>query len=315
MTAPRRPLGRTSLQVSPICLGGNVFGWTIDEPTSFAVLDAFLEGGGNFIDTADVYSRWAPGNVGGESETILGRWMASRGCRDRVVIATKVGHEGMGPERLRAAHVESSVDACLKRLGVETIDLLYAHQDDPGTPLDETLGAFDRVVRAGKARAIGASNCSAERLAEARAISAARGFARYDVLQPWYNAYDRGDFEGALQALCVREQIAVAPYFSLARGFFTGKYRPGQPPPKSARAEGVLSRYANERGFRLLSALESIARARSATPGQIALAWLLRRPAVVAPIASATSVAQARELLGAMTIELTDEELRALDVT
>jgi aryl-alcohol dehydrogenase-like predicted oxidoreductase len=305
-------LGSTGPEVSRLCLGGNVFGWTLDEAGSFAVLDAFLEGGGNFIDTADVYSSWVPGNQGGESETLLGRWMKSRGVRERVVIATKVGSQMPSGKGLGAAHIQRSCEDSLRRLGVERIDLYYAHRDDPETPQEETQQAFDSLVRAGKVRVLGASNFDAARLASALALSRTRGLARYEVLQPEYNLLSRDAFEGPLQALCEREGVRVAPYFGLAAGFLTGKYREGQPPPKTARAKGVLERYANARGWRVLAALERVAQARGQTPSQVALAWLAAQPTVASPIASATSPEQVRELLGAFRSPLSEEELRVL---
>jgi aryl-alcohol dehydrogenase-like predicted oxidoreductase len=309
----RRPLGRSDLRVSPLCLGGNVFGWTAGEKDSFEVLDAFLEAGGNFIDTADSYSHWVPGHAGGESESLLGRWMAARGARDRVVLATKVGSRMPSGEGLSRAHVHRAVEDSLRRLGVERIDLLYAHRDDPRTPVEETVRAFHELVRAGKVRAVGASNFSAERLAEALRIAKAEGLARYEALQPNYNLVERSDFEGPLDELCRREQVSVAPYYGVAAGFLTGKYRRGEPPPASARARSVLERYGNARGWAVLDAVRTVADRHAATPAQVALAWLLARPAVVAPIASATSAAQLRELAGFARIALTQEDMAALD--
>ncbi len=310
----RRPLGRSDLRVSPLCLGGNVFGWTADEARSFEVLDAFSEAGGNFVDTADVYSRWVPGHEGGESEGVLGRWLASRGARDRVVVATKVGMEMPYGAGLSRAHVTRAAEASLRRLGVERIDLLYAHEDDPRTPVEETVRAFDALVRAGKVRAVGASNFTAARLAEALELARREGLARYEVLQPDYNVVDRASFEGELEALCRREQLSVAPYFGLAAGFLTGKYRQGEPPPASARARVVLDRHGHARGWAVLDAVRAVAARRGATPGQVALAWLLAQPAVVAPIASATSATQLGELLGFARLRLEPADLAALDV-
>ncbi len=308
----RTSLGAQGPEVSRLCLGGNVFGWTLDEAGSFAVLDAYLEGGGNFIDTADVYSSWAPGNQGGESETLIGKWMRSRKVRERVVIATKVGSQMPTGKGLGAAHIQKACEDSLRRLGVERIDLYYAHRDDPETPQEETVKAFDALVRAGKVRVLGASNFDAGRLASALALSRQAGLARYEVLQPEYNLLSRDSFEGPLQALCEREGLRVAPYFGLAAGFLTGKYREGQPPPKTARAEGVLKRYANARGWRVLAALDQVAQARGQTLSQVALAWLAAQPTVVSPIASATSAEQVRELLGAFRSPLSTEELRLL---
>ncbi|WP_375745140.1 aldo/keto reductase [Corallococcus interemptor] len=311
--AAKRKLGATGLEVFPLCLGGNVFGWTADEATSFAVLDAFVEGGGNFVDTADVYSRWVPGHVGGESETVLGRWMSSRKAKDRLVVATKVGAETALGKGLTREHIEKSVDASLRRLGVERIDLYYAHYDDPNTPFEETLRAFDALVKAGKVKALGLSNHTAERAREALETQKKLGLARYQVLQPEYNLVERPKFEGALQQVSEQEGLAVAPYFGLAAGFLTGKYQEGQPAPASARAGNVLRKYGNARGWGVVAALKKVAERRGATPSQVALAWLETRPTVVAPIASATSVAQVKELLGAFSLRLEAEDLRELD--
>jgi len=303
-------IGSTDLDVFPLCLGGNVFGWTADEKQSFAVLDAYAEAGGNFVDTADAYSAWAPGNSGGESETILGRFMAARGNRDRVVVATKVGKLA-GLTGLSAKTVRTAAEGSLRRLGTDRIDLYYAHADDPATPLEETLGAFDALVREGKVRHVAASNYGAARLAEALAISKARGFARFEALQPHYNLVHRSDYEGPLADLCAREGLACFPYYSLASGFLAGKYRPGGA-VESARS-GAASRYLDERGLRVLAALDAVAAARATTVAAVALAWLLARPTVVAPIASARTTAQFVDLLPAATLALTSEEVRRLD--
>ncbi|NMO21673.1 aldo/keto reductase [Pyxidicoccus fallax] len=310
----RNALGTSGLKVSPLCLGGNVFGWTCDEATSFAVLDAYLEGGGNFIDTADVYSRWVPGNKGGESETILGKWLTQRGVRNRVVIATKVGAQTELGTGLGREHIVRSVEASLRRLQVDTIDLYYAHYEDTKTPVEETMSAFDSLVRAGKVRALGASNHSPKQLADSMEASRRGGLSRYTVLQPEYNLVARKPFEETLLGLCEREGLATAPYYGLASGFLTGKYREGQPPPSSPRAGGVLKKYGNARGWAVLDAMEGVARRHGATLAQVALAWLGAQRTVAAPIASATSVAQVRELLGAFTLKLDAEDLRALDV-
>ncbi|HRE25828.1 MAG TPA: aldo/keto reductase [Anaerolineales bacterium] len=299
----KRTIGRTQLFVNPLCLGGNVFGWTIDEPTSFAVLDAFVAGGGDFIDTADVYSAWAPGNQGGESETILGNWLKARGRRDRVVIATKVGNKLPYGQGLRAAHIARAVEESLRRLQTDVIDLYQAHIDDAEAPLEEALRAFDDLIRAGKVRAIGASNYTAARLREALAVSATHGLPRYECLQPRYNAIDR-DFEAELGPLCLTEEVGVIPYFALAAGFLTGKYQPGAALPDTARAAGVQRNYFNDRGFAMLARVEAAARERAVTPGQVAVAWLIAQPGITAPIASATSVAQVEQLLTAMRLTL-----------
>ncbi len=312
MTAPdppRRQLGQTDLHVHPLCLGGNVFGWTADEPQSFAVLDAYARAGGNFVDTADVYSAWIPGNQGGESETIIGRWMKSRRNRDGMVIATKVG-SGPGVTGLAAATIAAAADASLRRLGIDRIDLYFAHIDDAKTPLDETLGAFDALVAAGKVRYIAASNYSAPRLADALAISDRNGLARHAALQPHYSLAHRRDYEGPLQDLCVREGIACVPYFSLAMGFLTGKYRPGTV-VDSPRATGAAA-YLDARGLKLLAALDELAAVHRTTVAAVALAWLRQQPSVVAPIASARTPAQLAELLPMATLSLAAAEVARL---
>ncbi len=310
-----RALGRAGLQVAPICLGGNVFGWTCDEPTSQAVLDAYVAGGGNFIDSADVYARWAPGNVGGESEAILGRWMRARGNREQLVIATKVGSAiGDGPNQrgLSRQHIVAAVEASLRRLQTDYIDLYQAHIDDAATPLDETLRAFDDLLRQGKLRYIGASNYSAWRLVQALWTSDHRGYAPYVCVQPRYNLVDRADYERELEPACLALGVGVITYSALGGGFLSGKYRRDGALPTTARADSVRQRYMHERGWAVLDALLAVAEARGATPTQVALAWQLARPSVTAPIASATSVAQVQELLGAAALKLTPEELAAL---
>lgn len=280
-----------------------MFGWTADEAQSFAVLDAYAEAGGNFIDTADVYSAWLPGHNGGESETIIGRWMRSRGRRDSIIVATKVGSLAAA-KGLSAASIRAGAEGSLRRLGVERIDLYFAHIDDAAVPLDETLGAFDALVKEGKVRYIAASNYSAVRLADALAISDREQLARYAVLQPHYSLAHRHDYEGDLQALCARERIGCVPYFSLAMGFLTGKYRPGIP-VDSPRAQGAAA-YLNDRGLALLAALDEIAAAHGTTVAAVALAWLRDQPTVVAPIASARNVTQLSELLPMATLSLSD---------
>jgi aryl-alcohol dehydrogenase-like predicted oxidoreductase len=311
----KRNLGGSGLTIAPLVLGGNVFGWTADEPTSFDVLDAFVAGGGTMIDTADVYSSWIPGHQGGESETVIGNWLKRRGRRDDVQIATKVGLLG-GPGRdeatLSAAEIERAIEASLRRLQTDYIDLYFAHKDDPDTPLDETLGAFDRLVRSGKVRAIGASNYTADRLAEALVVSEGNGHARYTVLQPWYNLLDRSDFEGALQKLCLNENVGVIPYFGLASGFLSGKYRKPEDAEGTARGYRVKN-YFNDRGWAVLEAMDGIAEETGATLPQIALAWVAAQPGLTAPIASATSVAQVEELVGAMGLTLSPDQLAELD--
>lgn len=309
----KRKLGNSGLEIAPLAFGGNVFGWTADEPTSFALLDAFTGAGFDFVDTADVYSRWVPGHSGGESETIIGKWLKSRGGRDRIVLATKVGME-MAPDRkgLARAYILKSVEDSLKRLQTDYIDLYQSHADDPATPLEETLEAYGRLIEQGKVRAIGASNYDAARLAEALATSDRLGLPRYSSLQPLYNLYERSAFEGELEALCLKERIGVIGYFSLASGFLTGKYRSEADLGKSARGSRV-QKYLDERGFRILKALDEVAAERGAKPGQVALAWLMARPAVTAPIASATSLAQLDELLGAARLELDEASIARLD--
>jgi aryl-alcohol dehydrogenase-like predicted oxidoreductase len=311
-----RELGRTGLQVHPLCLGGNVFGWSADEAASFAILDAYAEGGGNFVDTADSYSRWVPGNDGGDSEAIIGRWLRERGNRDEIVLATKVGSDmGLGRNCVSAEYVRTAVEASLRRLQVDHVDLLYAHWDVPETPIAETLGALDELVRAGKVRAIGASNYSAARLAEALAVSDREGLARYGVLQPPYNLVDRSEYEGELEALSRTEGLGVAPYFGLAAGFLTGKYRRGGDAPRSVRAPGVASKYSGERSWSVLDATLDVAARLEVTPAQVALGWLMARPSITSPIASATSPEQVRELLGATAVALTPEDVAELDRT
>ena len=308
----KRPLGNSGFAVAPLALGGNVFGWTADERTSFQVLDAFVAGGFALIDTANSYSRWVAGHQGGESETVIGNWIARRGRHDDVVIATKVGSDmGLGHKCLKRIHIVEQAEASLRRLRVERIDLYQSHWDDATTPLDETLEAYDRLIRQGKVKAIGASNLTAERLAEALAVSRSKGLPRYATMQPHYNLLVRDEFEGPLQRLCVQEGIGVIPYYSLAAGFLTGKYRSEADVAKSVRGPG-LKKYLNQRGAAVLAALERVAARRRATMAQVALAWLMGQPGIVAPIASATSVAQLEELMGAARLELAAEDLDEL---
>jgi len=303
-------LGRTDIDVFPLCLGGNVFGWTSSEQESFAILDAYAAAGGNFVDTADSYSAWVPGHVGGESETIIGRWMAARGNRNQMIIATKVGR-CKGRLGLSAKNIRAGAEASLKRLGVDRIDLYYAHADDLNTPIEEALREFDALIREGKVRCIGASNFSAERLSAALATSAREGLARYVALQPHYNLVVRDEYEGALSDVCAREGVACVPYFALAMGFLSGKYRPGTT-VESARAEGAR-KYLDARGQRLLAALDDIAAAHQTTVAAVSLAWLRGRPTIAAPIASARTVAQLSELLPMASLTLTAEETRRLE--
>jgi aryl-alcohol dehydrogenase-like predicted oxidoreductase len=309
----RRKLGSTGFEVAPLAFGGNVFGWTVDETTSFKLLDAFVGAGFNLIDTADSYSRWVTGHQGGESETIIGRWIARRGRHDDVIIATKVGSDmGQGHKVLRRDYILQAVEASLRRLQVDCIDLYQSHWDDENTPLEETLGAYDQLLRQGKVKEIGASNYSPARLAQALEASKAQGLPRYQTLQPLYNLYDRDSFEGELQALCIRENLGVITYFSLAAGFLTGKYRSEADFGKSARGPG-MKKYMNPRGMKILDALDVVARRYNATPAQVSLAWLMTRPGVTAPIASATNLDQLQELLRATEVKLDAEAFAALD--
>ncbi|HEX6011662.1 MAG TPA: aldo/keto reductase [Geminicoccaceae bacterium] len=309
----KREIGRSGLRVAPLCLGGNVFGWTADERTSFALLDAFVAAGLDFVDTADVYSTWVPGHAGGESETIIGNWLKRRGGRDRVVIATKVGSE-MGPGRkgLSKGYILRAVEDSLRRLQTDHIDLYQSHYDDPTTPLEETLAAYGELIRAGKVRAIGASNYGAARLAEALRVSAKSGLPRYECLQPEYNLYDRAGYEAELEPLCREHGLGVITYFSLARGFLTGKYRSEADLGQSPRGSGV-GKYLDERGRRILAALDEVAAEHRATPAQVALAWLIARPSVTAPIASATGLEQLQDLIAATRLQLDAATVERLD--
>jgi aryl-alcohol dehydrogenase-like predicted oxidoreductase len=305
------------MEVVPFCFGGNVFGWTADEKTSFALLDAFVDQGFDFIDTADAYSRWVPGHTGGESEAIIGRWTKARGNRDKLIVATKVGAD-MGSGRTMApSYVRKAVEASLKRLQTDRIDLYQTHWDDEKTPLEEVLSTYADLIKAGKVRVIGASNYSAARLREALDISARKGLPRYESLQPQYNLVERQEYEAELGPLCRKEQIGVIPYYSLASGFLTGKYRSMDDAKKSARGSGA-TKYLDERGLRVLAALDQIAAERRASEqrpsvAQVALAWLLAKPELTAPIASATSLSQLNELLGAVRLELDGAEIARLD--
>jgi aryl-alcohol dehydrogenase-like predicted oxidoreductase len=308
-----RPLGRTGLRIAPLVFGGNVFGWTVDEARSFELLDAFVDAGFNAIDTADVYSRWVPGHAGGESETIIGRWLAARSTRRaQVLLFTKVGSD-MGGDRkgLGRRWIEQAVEDSLRRLRTDVIDLYQSHRPDAATPQAETLEAYERLIKAGKVRAIGASNYSAERLAEALKVSKAHGLPRYESLQPHYNLYERSKFEGAAEALCLDQHIGVIPYFGLAGGFLTGKYRSEQD-LKGARA-GMVKGMLNPRGRRVLAALDEVSGQIGGTPAQVALAWLMAKPAVTAPIASATNLDQLRDLAAATRLQLTQRAMAVLD--
>jgi len=310
---PKRRLGRTGIEVTPLCFGGNVFGWTADKATSFALLDAFLDAGCNFIDTADGYSRWVEGHKGGESETILGEWFKARGNRDKVVLATKIGCD-MGPGRqgLSRQRIIAGVEDSLKRLQTDYIDLYQTHFDDEKTPVEETLEAYGTLIKAGKVRCIGTSNMSVPRLQESLAASQRHGYPRYESLQPEYNLCERQRFESDYASLCAKEQIGVIPYFSLAAGFLTGKYRSQADLEGRARAARA-GRYVNERGLRILDVLDGVAAELGARPPQVALAWLMARPTVTAPIASATSLTQLEELIGALEIVLPSQAMVKLD--
>lgn len=309
----KRKLGNTGFEIAPLALGGNVFGWTADEPTSFKLLDAFVDKGFNLIDTADIYSHWVPGHKGGESETIIGKWLKKSGKRNNVVIATKVGMAmGENKKGLSAPYIRHAVEDSLRRLQTDYIDLYQAHKDDPDTPLAETLGAFDELVRAGKVRAIGASNYSGERLAEALAVSRQKQLASYQTLQPEYNLYDRLAYETDLEQLCQKQGLGVICYFSLASGFLTGKYRSEADLSKSARGR-MVRKYLNARGLRILGALDHVAKQYGSTPTQVALAWLIAQPSVTAPIASATSLKQLDELVKAPDLELDQSAIESLN--
>ena len=308
-----RRLGRSDLMVSPLCLGTNVFGWTVDEAASFRLLDAYVGAGLNFIDTADVYSTWVPGNKGGESEAIIGRWLRSRGNRDKVIIATKVGSEmGPGMKGLSKAYIRSAVEASLRRLQTDYIDLYQSHRDDPHTPQQETLEAYADLIQAGTVRVIGASNFSAARLREALDLSMRLGLPRYESLQPQYNLYDRGDYEAELEPLCREQEIGVIPYYGLASGFLTGKYRSEADFGKSVRG-GRMASYLDERGRRILAALDEVAGRKASAPAQVALAWLMARPGLTAPIASATSLEQMNDLIAATELSLDAADIETLD--
>jgi aryl-alcohol dehydrogenase-like predicted oxidoreductase len=308
-----RPLGRSGLQVSPICFGGNVFGWTVDEPTAFRLLDAWLDAGMNFVDTADVYSRWVPGHSGGESETIIGKWLKASGKRQRVVLATKVGKPmGESDKGLARAYIRRAVEASLRRLQTDVIDLYQSHDDDAETPLEETLATYAELIRAGKVRAIGASNHSADRLALALDTSERLGLPRYESLQPLYNLVERAEFEAALEPLCLERGVGVINYYALASGFLTGKYRSAADLGKSVRGKGA-GKYLNERGLAVLGALDAVAATIGATPAQVALAWQIARPSITAPIASATDERQLAELVAAARLRLDAPSIAAID--
>ena len=309
----KRRLGRTDLRIAPLVFGGNVLGWTVDEKTSFDLLDRFADAGFNTIDTADSYSNWVPGNSGGESETIIGNWMKQRGNRDRMIIVTKVGSDmGGGKNGLSARYIEQAADASLKRLQTDCIDLYLSHWPDPSVPYEETLGAYQKLIAKGKIRFAGASNLDAAQLRAALDVAKAGSLPRYEVLQPGYNLYDRAEFDGPLRDLCIEEDIGVITYFSLAKGFLSGKYRSEADLRKSPRGSGV-KQYLNARGKRILAALDDVSARHDAKPAEVALAWIIARPGVTAPIASATSIAQVDSLAASASLVLTKADIDRLD--
>lgn len=309
----KRELGRTGIAVSPLMFGGNVFGWTVDEATSFKLLDAFTGAGLNFVDTADVYSRWVPGNNGGDSEMIIGNWFKRSGKRDKVILATKVGKDmGDGKKGLAAAYIKRAVEDSLKRLKTDYIDLYQSHDDDLNTPFEETLEAYSQLIKEGKVRVIGASNYKAGRLAEALQVSADKNLVAYQALQPEYNLYARQDYETNLEPLCIERGLGVVPFYSLASGFLTGKYRSEADFSKSKRGGG-MTKYLNERGFKILDALDQVADQYQTSQASVALAWLIARPSITAPIASATSIDQLKDLIEATELNLSAEAIKVLD--
>jgi len=308
-----RELGHSGLQVAPIAFGGNVFGWSVDEKTAFTLLDAFVEAGFNLVDTADVYPAWVPGNRGGESEAIIGRWLKRGGKRDKVVVATKVAKWAERPG-LSADNINAAIDDSLRRLQTDVVDLYQAHEDDESVPLEETLGAFARLIEAGKVRAIGASNYSATRLRDALKVSADYHLPRYETLQPEYNLCDRAGYEAELEPLAREQELGVISYYALASGFLSGKYRSADDAGKSgARGARVVAQYLNPRGLGILAALDDVAAGHKATPAQVALAWLVARPGITAPIVSATSVEQLHDVLAAARLQLSAQDVAQLD--
>ena len=309
----KRRLGQSDIQVAPLAFGGNVFGWTVDEPTAFSLLDQFVAAGFNLIDTADVYSRWVPGNSGGESETIIGRWLKRSGKRGQLVLASKVGMEmGPGKKGLGKAYILQAVEDSLRRLQTDYIDLYQSHIDDADTALEETLQTYEQLVRQGKVRVIGASNTSAPRLQQALDASRRHAYPRYESLQPEYNLYERSGFETALAPVCAEQGLGVICYYALARGFLSGKYRSEQDQAKSVRGAS-MKKYMNARGFRILDALDAVAKQHQATPARVALAWLISRPGITAPIASATNTAQLAELIAATRLQLDPASIERLN--
>jgi aryl-alcohol dehydrogenase-like predicted oxidoreductase len=307
----KRPLGRSGIQISPLVLGGNVFGWTADKARSMEILDRFVDAGLETIDTADVYSMWVPGNKGGESETIIGEWIEARRARDRIVLITKVGYN-LDKGGLAAAHIERAIEDSLRRLRTDHVDVYFSHKPDPATGHEETLRAHEKLIKAGKVRTIGASNFDAGLMRETLDVAAANGLPRYEVIQPGYNLYDRRDFDGPLRELAVAGGLGVITYFSLAKGFLSGKYRSQGDLGQSQRGEGV-SAYMNERGFRILAGLDDISGRHGATPAEVALAWIMAQPGITAPIASATSLPQLESLIRATKLSLSADEVMLLD--
>lgn len=314
ITSTFRPVADTGLSIAPLVFGGNVFGWTADRATSFAILDRLLDAGLTTIDTADLYSRWAPGNQGGESETLIGDWMYQRGVRERIQLITKVGSDmGDAGTGLSAAHIERAAEASLKRLRTDRIDIYFSHRPDESVPQAETLGAYQRLIAAGKVRVIGASNYSVAQLREALALARSQGLPRYDILQPGYNLFDRAGYEGGLRDLAIEQGLAVIPFYALAAGFLTGKYRSQADLAQSPRGGAIGQKYLNPRGLRILAALDEVAARHAAQPGEVALAWLMARPGVTAPIASASRVEQIDGLVAAMRLALGAGDIAALD--
>lgn len=307
-----RTIGQSSLQVAPLMLGGNVFGWTADEAASFSVLDAFVDSGLNFIDTADVYSAWVEGNQGGESETLIGKWLARSGKRDRVVIATKVAKYARRPG-LSAANIQAAVEDSLRRLQTDHIDVYFSHEDDPGIPIEDTLGAYQKLIQAGKVRVIGASNFSGARTLESLRVAQANGLPRYQILQPEYNLYSRAAYETELEPIALAERLAVVPYYGLASGFLSGKYRSVDDLTKSVRGNRSVPKYLNPRGMAILAALDQVSERHHVTQACVALAWLIARPSITAPIVSATSAAQVDSFAQAVRLELDASDLQVLE--
>lgn len=309
----KRNLGHSNLSVGPLALGGNVFGWTADEPTSFKLLDAFIDSGLNLIDTADSYSTWVPGHTGGESETVIGNWFKKSGKRERVILATKVASPmGEGKKGLSRRYILAEVEESLRRLQTDYIDLYQSHKDDPDTPVEETLGAYAELVKQGKVRAIGCSNFTAARIEESLQVSREHGYPEYVSLQPNYNLYDREDYEKNLEPTVMKHGLGVIPYFSLASGFLTGKYRSKADAERAARA-GMLGKYFTDRGTKILTALEKVAKEQNATQAQVALAWLIARPSITAPIASATKLEQLHDIIAATNLQLSPSAIQELN--